>query len=91
MAKLIKTTGEATDIHPVNGSNFQLEELQGYVDGLIEVVDLGNGEIFVINEEGKFTCEKNEGATKIALERGAIFNWDYIAGDVVICKDKEVQ
>jgi hypothetical protein len=91
MAQLIKTTGETTEIHPVNGTDLQLDELQKYVDGYIEIVDLGNDEIFVINDEGKFTCEKNEEATKIAQQRGAIYILDYIAGDVVLCKNKEVQ
>ncbi|MDH6308029.1 hypothetical protein M2451_002548 [Dysgonomonas sp. PFB1-18] len=91
MAKLIKVNGEITEIHPVNGTDFKLDELQGYVDGYIEIIDLKNGEIYVVNEEGKYTCERNETATKTALERGAIFDWDYIAGDVVLCKDIEVQ
>lgn len=91
MAKLIKVTGEITEVHPVNRTDFKLDELQGYVGGTIDIVDLGNDEIYVINDNGKYECERNEEATKIALERGAIFDWDFIAGDVVLCKNEEVQ
>ncbi len=89
MAKLIRESGQIIDIQPLNGVSFKLEEAQKYVNGLVEVIDLGNGKIFLINEDGKFLCERNNEATKIALKRGAIFHWDYIAGDVVLCKDEE--
>jgi len=46
MAKLIQQE-KVTEINPTNGKHFQLEELQGYVSGLI----VRNGEIFVINEK----------------------------------------
>lgn len=91
MAKLINVSGEISEIHPVNGTDFQLEELQKYVDGTIDIVSLNNGDIMVINDDGKYTCERNDEATKVALELRAIFDWDYISGNVVICKDEEVQ
>lgn len=91
MAQLIKTTGEILEISPKNGINFQLDELQKYVDGYIEIVNLNNGEILVVNEEGKFVEEINEKATDIAHNNQAIFSSDYIAGNVVLCKDQEVQ
>lgn len=91
MAQLIKTTGEILEISPKNGINFQLDELQKYVDGYIEIVNLNNGEILVVNEEGKFVEEMNEKATDIVHNNQAIFSSDYIAGNVVLCKDKEVQ
>ena len=53
MATLIKADGTRTEIQPKNGTNFKLEELQEYVDGYIEIVNLRNGEILVINEDGK--------------------------------------
>lgn len=40
-----------------------LEELQKYVEGYIELVHINNNTIFYINEEGKFTKEMNKLAT----------------------------
>lgn len=91
MATLIKTTGETITINPANGIDFKLDELQKYVGGYIEMVNLQNGEILVINEDGKEVEDMNEKATDIAHNNHAIFSSDYIAGDVVLCKDEEVQ
>ena len=91
MATLIKADGTRTEIQPENGTDFKLDELQAYVDGYIEIVNLRNGEILVINEEGKGRYELNEAATDIARQHRALFAWDFIVGDVVLCKDEEVQ
>lgn len=91
MARLIKTDGSEKEISPKNGTDFSLEELQKYVDGYIEIIPMDDGNILVVNEEGKYDCEENEKATEIANENGALFFGDYIAGDVVLCKDGEVQ
>lgn len=90
MATLIKADGTQKEIQPKNGTDFQLEELQKYVDGNIEIISLRNGEILVINEDGKDRYETNETATEIAGEHHALFTGDYIDGDVVLCKDEEV-
>ena len=45
MATLIKADGTWAEIQPENGTDFKLEELQAYVDGYIEIVNLRNGEI----------------------------------------------
>ena len=91
MATLIRTNGTTQQIEPKNGTDFKLEELQKYVGGYIDIIRLNNGEILVVNDEGKYTEEPNEAATKLALEHVAIFDWDYISGDVVRCKDEQVQ
>lgn len=91
MATLIKTDGTKTEVHPKNGVDFQIEELQGYVDGYIDIVNLRNGEILVINDDGKDRYDANNTATEIAQKHNAIFWWDYLCGDVVLCKDEEVQ
>ena len=52
---------------------------------------LHNGDILVINDNGKDVLDSNETATEIAHKHNAIFGWDYICGDVVMCKDEEVQ
>lgn len=91
MATLIKTDGTYTEISPKNGADFQLEEPQRYVDGYIDIINLHNGEILVINDNGKDFYPVNHRATEIAHTNNAIFLFDYIAGDVVLCEDKEVQ
>ena len=55
MAKLIKTDGTEIIVHPNNGTDFKLEEAQKFVNGYVEVVNLRNGTIMIVNEEGKFT------------------------------------
>ena len=69
----------------------QLDELQKFVDGYIDIINLHNGDILVINDNGKDVLDSNETATEIAHKHNAIFGWDYICGDVVMCKDEEVQ
>lgn len=53
-------------------------------------MNLHNGDILVINDNGKDVLDSNETATEIAHKHNAIFGWDYICGDVVMCKDREV-
>lgn len=89
MAKLIKTDGTEIIVHPNNGTDFKLEEAQKFVNGYVEVVNLRNGTIMIVNEEGKFTEQNNPKATEIALEHNAIFPYDYIAGDVLLCNEEE--
>ena len=49
MATLIKTDGSKLEIQPQNGLGFQLDELQKFVDGYIDIINLhrplqtGNG------------------------------------------------
>ena len=94
MATLIKADGTQTEIQPQNGTDFSLEELQKYVGGYIQVISLRNqeDEILVLNEDGKnHHCPLNTTATELALFNRAIFHWDCIVGDVVLCKSEEVK
>lgn len=92
MARIIKATGELEKIEPGNHSDFQLEELQKIVGGYIEIINLFNGKILVVNEEGKLKgLEQNEIATTIAHDADAIADWDCIVGDVLYCLSEEVQ
>lgn len=94
MATLIKADGSQATIQPQNGTDFSLEELQKYVDGYIQVIQLHNqeDEILVLNEDGKYQQRPlNMAATELALFNHAIFRWDCIVGDVVLCKNEEVR
>ena len=92
-ARLYKQNGEEVAIRPENGENFSLTELQGYVGGLIEIINLSSDQIMVVNEEGKFdkTLRPNTTATIIARINRAIVGGDYIAGDAIICNDDMVK
>lgn len=88
MAQLIKTNGETATVAPKNGHVFELEELQGFVDGYIENVFLPDGRIMVINENGKdMGLPINKNATDIA--DAVILPWDVIVGDAVVCSWEE--
>ena len=91
MATLIFTNSSKEQVEPKNGIDFSLRELQKMVNGYIDVIDLHNGEVMVINDEGKFTEEPNEAATILAMDHDAIFLGDYISGNVLVCKSEEVQ
>lgn len=90
-AILIKADATTAGIFPANGSDFRLDELQRYVDGLIEIVSVTDKVIMVINEEGKDVLPVNVMATVMAKAQRAIFPWDYICGDVVICPSEMVK
>lgn len=91
-AILIKENSRSSYIMPKNGTDFELDELQKAVGGLIDIIRLNENDlIMVINDEGKFTCGKNKAATEIAHRCNAIYADDYIAGDVIICEDEMVK
>lgn len=84
-AILFDTKGGAKGVFPANGTDFTLEELQGFVGGYIEIIDITDKVIMVVNEEGKGALEPNGMATVLAKAHGAIFPHDYIAGDALMC------
>lgn len=90
MAKIYRANGEVETIEPKNGTDFQLEELQAVVGGYIECLPLaGTNEIMTVNEEGKLQgLPLNRNATQIIREHGYE---DWIAGDVLVCKEEEIK
>ena len=83
-ALLIKETGESQFIAPKNGTDFTLEELYALIGcDLIEVVYplVDNGNIFIIDEEGKLTGKD--------INYAATIMWGYpgdaLVGDVIFC------
>lgn len=91
MAKLIKTSGESIEISPQDGNKFKLEEAQSLVGGYIQIIPIGDDEVMVLDEEGKLKAKnENRIATCMALDKKAIFAYDYIVGDVIVCKDSEI-
>jgi hypothetical protein len=81
---IIQTNGISIYYPPANGKDYTLEEAQKAVDGLIEVVELKNGNILICNEEAIIRgMDLNPYATQLAQEtygeEMAIF------GDVIYC------
>ena len=62
-----------------------LEQMQRFVGGLIQPIMLGDDMMMIIDEEGKLKGKaENVTATDLAHEHNAIFETDYIAGDVMV-------
>lgn len=86
----INTDGTTAIVKAKNGRDFSLEELQSFVGGYIEIIQLDDEYIMVVNEEGKLIgLPTNENATCMLAEIFGMVN--YIVGDVIICKSKFVK
>ena len=84
---IVKTDGSKHVITPKNGKKFELEELQEYVGGYIQVIRLNikHNQCIVVNENGKlYNLQHNAEASIIAHSEKAIFDTDFIVGDAVI-------
>lgn len=82
---LITVDGSVTEIAPLNGKEFEREEMQKLVEGYVELVQLREKQIMLVNEEGKFDKKYNCVASGIADLYHALFAGDYICGNAVVC------
>jgi hypothetical protein len=73
MGKLIRWNGDTSDVQPLNGTDYQLDELKKFVDGYIEIVNLNERFIMVVNEEGMRDKPVNKLATLLAISYGRYF------------------
>lgn len=90
--EIIKADGSRISVRPENGRDFQLDELQAIVGGYIQIISLHDGRLMVINEEGKLQAlPYNNDATELAQEAEAIFDYDFIVGDALVCREEEVR
>lgn len=88
MAQLIKSSGEVTEIKPVD-KKFSLAEMQKNVGGYIEKFSIGNKH-FIWNEEGLLlNLPENKKATEILFEECGV-PVQTIVGDVLICDLSEL-
>jgi hypothetical protein len=91
MAKIYKTSGTQKEIVPKNRVHFTLKELQTIVGGYIENAYLNDGNIIVLNEDGKIEdLPLNVRATEI-FRKNFPDSSDYIVGDVLITESKYIQ
>jgi len=84
MAKLIKVDGTEEEL---DVSQFQLADYQKAVGGYIEVVWLNNGDLMIVDEEGKL--KDKEMNVKASVLYGS--SYDVIVGDVIVCTRKEFE
>ena len=90
IARLYKTNGEVIEVSPKNNRDFTLEELQNFVEGDIEIINLTTEKILIVNEEGKINkLHFNESATE--LWREYYGRTDYIVGNALLCNSDEVR
>ena len=87
MAKIIKVNGDMITVEPQNCSDFQLKELQGIVGGYIEVVPIGDGQLIVVDEDGRAKGYQHNSIASLAVAGKVIGD---IVGDMLICKDTEI-
>lgn len=91
MALIYRASGDVENVEPKNGTDFQLEELQAIVGGLIDCQMTNDGnDLIIFNDEGKLLeLPYNEKATEIYQER--VYEGDFLVGDVLICKENEMK
>ena len=83
MATLLYADGHKETVNPKNGKTFELEELQGFVHGYIEIVHVGSDQLLVVDDEGLFNpLLPNLNASAIA---GTM-----IVGDALLCESNEI-
>lgn len=92
MATLLKSDGTETTVTPKNGVCFELEELQGFVAGYIEIVEISDGRQMVLNEEGKIKqLPFNYKATVLYGTGRDKYEFDPIAGNVLLATFSELE
>ena len=84
MARLIKADGSEEEL---DVSQFKLADYQGVVGGFIEVVWLNDGNLMIVDEEGKLkNKEMNVKASALCCS-----SYDHIVGDALVCTRKEFE
>lgn len=87
MATIIKTSGEIIECEPENKKDFSLKELQSIVGGYIELINLKDGKLMIVNEEGLINLlPRNKKASEMI---DGFFG--FIVGDVLICEFNQIK
>jgi hypothetical protein len=89
MAKLYKTNGEVVEIEPKNGKKFTLEEVQSYVEGYVERVELKHNEVLLCNEEAILYCLPYNKHASDALTETYGPNSQALFGNIIHCLRKQ--
>ena len=87
----MKTDGTWETVVPQNGKNFELDELNKFVGGYIEIITLKGSRFMVLNEEGKLDgLPFNQRATMVFRESFPGTN-DFIVGNVLVCPNDMIE
>jgi len=87
MATLIRSNGDIVEVFPEDGKEFNLEEMQLYVGGYIEIVLTRDNKHMIIDEEGKIKNKRYNDKATALYKHG---NHDQIVGDALLCEHGEV-
>lgn len=78
-------------VEPENKVDFQLEELYKMLDvEMIEIVQLGNGRVLVIDEEGKINGKPYNGLATVLYNTVYAFT-DIIVGHALYCRSDQLK
>ena len=88
MALLIPANRSPRFLFPDRDRAFSLQVLQGYVGGEIEALLLPNGQVMIINKEGKMLALPHN-LTATAIARSCLHPNDYLVGTVVVATTEE--
>lgn len=92
MATFIRHSALGSETVKPKGETFTLAEMQGYVEGYLEALQLSDGRVMWLNEEGKLDgLPFNPEANVIAHELTGIADWDMIVGNVLIATLEETE
>lgn len=87
---IIFPDGTQVYVAPANTVSYTLAELQNFVGGYIQLLQMDNDYLMVINEEGKLKgLARNEQAT--TLVKHTLFEGDYIVGTVLVCDTAHIE
>lgn len=89
MAILLKANATSHEVQPKD-KKFSLAELQGFVGGYIQIIEITEEEWMVMNEEGKLKGMPINLAA-CARTMGIINLSDEIVGDVLIANRTEIE
>jgi hypothetical protein len=96
MAKLIRFDGGEDNVFPADPSTgFTLQECYTLIGcEIVEVVYLENGQLMIVDENGKLRNDWIERINPVATQlfyAGRAITDDLITGNALICDDKEFQ
>lgn len=94
---IIRVNGDIEEIRPEDDRHgFSVKELQAIVGGYFQLIRLGNrghrtyGFVAIVDDDSKRKGKpRNQRATEYA--GNCLFEGDYFAGDVLICRSRLVQ
>lgn len=93
--QLLKANGTECEVLPKNGTDFSLEELQGFVGGYVELIYFHDGYMLVLKDDAYLDADKqvNETATELVKQHGIgfIFPEEKVWGDALFCKEELVK